>query len=164
MKLLFLVFATFTVLFCAQLAVAQCCCSRADVTITNGVGLPLVASDISVLNVSEWSDGNRTNLFDGERREAIIQFRIGCGTGKEVLLIEHQGVVMRIRFKLDGEFGNAKVEAGFFPGDFVIELEKEPVEDSRRTAVIRPADVEEVNEAEEIQKAYAAKDQATYPS
>ena len=161
MKLLGLFVALLAIAWNCESAAAQCCCSRAEVTITNGAGFALDAGEIVVREVSERGGGNRAAVLNDKTERAKIHFRIGCGTGREIMVVEHQGVEMRIRFKLLGDFGHAELDVPFAQGDQIIEFDTEPGTDGKRKAVSRQAGAEEVKEAEEIQQANAAaKDKA----
>jgi hypothetical protein len=165
MKLLNLIFAMVVLTATSLTGNAQCCCSWAEVTITNGAGFPLEAGEVKVRDVSELSDTGRAHIA-GAEKNAKIRFRIGCGTGNELMLVEHQSAEMRIRFNLRGEFPTAKLEVPFVPGDHVIEFENPDESEGKNKVFIRPADGNDVAEADRIQKAHeaAARDKAAKAS
>lgn len=129
----------------SQAALAQCCCSGAEVAITNGA-FAMPKSDITVKEISPKGSGGRTSSIS--EHEAIFKFHVGCGNGKETLSVEYQGVVMRVRFLLRGEFGSPRVEIPFQTGDYVAEFAKESEDEGGRKVVIRPATDEEMKEVE----------------
>ena len=156
MKLLYFLLGALILAVGPQAVMAQCCCSSVKVTVTNGAGFPLDVDDVKAREVSERLDGSRVWINSDEKKKARINYHIGCGNGREVMVVENQGVEMRIRFKFNGDFGRVELDVPFAAGDHVVEFEKEWSEYDRRKAVIRPADSEEAKEAEEIQKANAA--------
>ena len=141
-----LVLPLLTVFF-AQAAYSQCCCSGAEVTITDGGGVPLPAADVKVKEFGKES-GYRIQFDKDKKNDVSFRFRVGCGNGKEALLIEYMGIEMRVRFKLYGEFGSPKANIVFSTGDHVAEFEKERDDEGRQTVVLRGATAEEMKEIE----------------
>ena len=139
--------AIFIAVFCGQAAYSQCCCSGAQVTITDGGGIPLPAADLKVKTIGE-SSGGRIQFAEDKKGEASFKFRVGCGNGKEGLLIEYMGVEMRVRFKLYGDFGSPKTDIVFATGDHVAEFAKEREDEGARAIVLRGATAEEMKEIE----------------
>jgi len=141
MSLVFLLFLGLS----TQAALAQCCCSGAEVSITNGA-FPLAKSDIAVKEIFTKGSGNYISY--SSETDAIFRFRVGCGIGTETLSVEYLGVKMRVRFKLYGDFGTPKAEIPFQTGDYVAEFAKESEDEGGRKVVIRPATDEEMKEVE----------------
>ena len=141
MSLVFLLFIGLS----AQATLAQCCCSGAEVSITNGA-FALPKSDISVKEIFAKGVGNRISF--SSKTDAIFRFHVSCGEGKETLSVEYLGVEMRVRFKLYGDFGRPKAEIPFQTGDYVAEFTKESEDEGGRKVVIRPATDEEMKEVE----------------
>jgi hypothetical protein len=139
-----LAFLLFLGLF-GQAALAQCCCSGAQLAITNGA-FPLPKSEVAVKQVSAKESSDHIS-FNSET-DAMFRFYVGCGNGKETLAVEHLGVVMRIRFKLHGDFGSPKAEIPFQTGDYVAEFAKEGEDEGGRKIVLRPATYDEMKEVE----------------
>lgn len=128
-----------------QAALAQCCCSGAQVSITNGA-FPLPKGDVTVERIfaKDLSD----HISFNSETDAMFRFYVGCGNGKETLAVEYLGVVMRVRFKLYGDFGSPRAEIPFQTGDYVAEFVKEGEDEGGRKIVIRPATAEEMKEVE----------------
>jgi len=146
----------------AHTAYSQCCCSGPEVTITDDGGIPLRAEDVKVKELGE-AQNSRIHFKKGHS-EAKFRFRVGCGTGKEVLIIESMGVEMRVRFKLHGEFGTPRVDIMFSPGDHVAEFSEERDDEGAEAVVLRPATAEEMKEVEPPEPADAATDQTAQTS
>lgn len=147
----------FVIGFSAQAAAAQCCCSGADIKVTDGGGVALPVKDvkITVLSPAEGARGS-VRASTREKDDPRTNFHVGCGNGKEALLIEYMGVQMRVRFKLYGDFGHPPVDIAFAVGDFVAEFEKEREDDGKRKVVTRPATAEEMKEIEPVAEPDAA--------
>jgi hypothetical protein len=145
MKLVKTGIAAVMLLLLAQAAYSQCCCSGAEVAVTDGAA-PLPRPDVKITQFGKRSEHERI-VFREEEERAVFQYYVGCGDGKEALTIEYKGLIMRIRFKLHGDFGGPKGEVVFSPGDFVAELVRS--EDGiPRSVVFRDATPEEMEEIE----------------
>ena len=153
----------FIALLFAPTASSQCCCSGAEVTITDGGGVPLPAADVKVKEFGKES-GSRVQLDKDKKDDARFRFRVGCGNGKEALLIEYMGVEMRVRFKLYGDFGSPKANIVFSTGDHVAEFAKERDDEGRQTVVLRGATAEEMKEIEPSEPSDAPADQTAQTS
>ncbi len=147
MKFLSLLLAMLFVGLSPHAALSQCCCSKAEFTITDDGGQPLKKNDVKISVISDQSRGG-ASFDEADNDEARVQFRIGCGNGKESLLLEYLGSEMRIRFMLYGEFGRPKGEVAFTPGNYVAELEKEREDEGARKLVFRKATAKEMKEIE----------------
>jgi hypothetical protein len=162
MKFLSLLIAVLIVGISPHAALSQCCCSKAEFTITDDGGQPLKISDVKISVASDQSRGG-ASFVENDIDEARVQFRIGCGSGKESLLLEYLGGEMRIRFKLYGEFGRPKGEVAFSRGDYVAELEKERDDEGARKLVFRKATEKEMKEIEPPAVTDEPPDQTTSP-
>lgn len=147
MKALYLAVAFIVVIFGSLSAFAQCCCSGVVINLTDSGGNSLRASDVKVTEVSERSTG-RVHFSDIRSDEAVIGFRIGCGSGKEVMLIEYMGSEMYVHFKLYGEFGSHRADLVFASGRYIAELAKEREDGARRELAFRQPTVDEMTEIE----------------
>ena len=162
MKLLSLLIAVLILGLSPHAALSQCCCSKAEFTITDDGGQPLNKNDVKIRVTSNRSRGG-ASFDEADKDEAKVQFRIGCGNGKESLLVEYLGGEMRIRFKLYGEFGRPKGEVAFTPGNYVAELEKEREDEGARKLVFRKATAKEMKEIEPPKASDEPSDQTTNP-
>lgn len=157
-----LLFAFGLIVLFAQFGQSQCCCSGAEVTITNGGGFALPAEQVSITKIPNSHGSVRMRTIAESPAEAKFQFYVGCGDGKETLEIEYMGVEMRVRFKLYGEFGRPQVEIPFGLGDYVAEFAKEREDEGARKVIVRHATAEEMKEIEPPAEADATIDQTAY--
>lgn len=163
MGLFKLVLALFILSIGANAALSQCCCSGPYVNITDGGGFTLKLSDVQVKELFPTPERNRISLREAANNDASFYFRVGCGSGKEALLIEHLGVQMRIRFMLLGDFGHPQMDISFVPGDYIAEFAKEREDDRAQKIVIRSATAEEMKEIEPPAKSDEPSDQTANP-
>lgn len=144
-----LVFAFAIVAVCSEFAASQCCCSGSEVTITDGAGFALPAKDIKVEKFAGSRGDIRTRTSADAPADAKFQFHVGCGSGKEALVIEYMGVEMRVRFILHGDFGHPTAHIVFAQGDYVAEFAKQREDEGgTRKIELRPAKAEEMKEIE----------------
>lgn len=133
---------------CSYSAIAQCCCSGAEITLTDSSGVALSMKDVKITPSSRRGEASLREVIP-QSDAAKFRFYVGCGDGTESLTIEYAGSTMRVRFKIHGDFGRPKTEIAVTHGDFVAELIKESEEDNWRTTIaVRPATEQEMKEIE----------------
>lgn len=144
---------------------AQCCCSGAEITISDGGGTALPADEVKLSPIPNRRNNATIRISEPDSNEAKFQFYVGCGDGEEALKVEYMGVAMRVRFKLYGDFGRPKVSLAFSPADYVAEFSKERDDDGiREKVVFRFARAEEMKEIERSPASDAAPDQTANAS
>lgn len=163
MKYAKLFFALAFVALSAQFTVAQCCCSGAEVTISNGAGFGLAAEQVTIDNFNNSHGSIRMRTTADSPAEAKFQLYVGCGNGKETIEVKYMGSTMRVRSMLRGDFGRPQVEIPFEAGDYVAEFAKEREDEGARKVVVRPATAEEMKEVEPPAETDAPIDQTANP-
>ena len=149
MKAFQFLFVVLVLGFCAQAGLSQCCCSGAEITLTDSSGNPLPLNELKITESIRGTQSSNIRPGDAESGLAKFELHVGCGNGTEALTVEYAGSTMRIRFKLYGDFGRPKTEIAIARGDYVAEFIKQSEDDNGRTTIaIRPANDEEMKEIE----------------